>query len=209
MVDILAGSRPIEIGRFQENEHRRLVFPVGDILHQYPDATFQVLHKRPQDDDAYPVSPDQVSVDNGRLFWLLKAADLSYTGDGKCEVIAYSGTVIAKSIKYTVTVDSALDGSATPPDPWQGWVVQVKEDADRAEAAAELLENPGAEAVTLEPGSEATASYSEGLFTFGIPAGVPGEQGQPGKDGKDGADGFSPVASVSKSGSTATITVTD
>ena len=37
--------------------------------------------------------------------------------------------------------------------PWQGWVVQVKEDADRAEAAAELLENPGAEAVTLEPGA--------------------------------------------------------
>ena len=203
MVDILAGSRPIEIGRFQENEHRRLVFPVGDILHQYPDATFQVLHKRPQDDDAYPVSPDQISVDNGRLFWLLKAADLSYTGDGKCEVIAYSGTVIAKSIKYTVTVDSALGGSATPPDPWQGWVVQVKEDADRAEAAAELLENPRAEAVTLEPGSEATASYSEGVFTFGIPEGLKGDPGE------DGQDGYSPTASVSKAGDTVTITVTD
>ena len=39
--------------------------------------------------------------------------------------------------------------------------------------------------------------------------GIQGEQGVPGKDGKDGTDGFSPIATVSKSGTTATISVTD
>lgn len=39
--------------------------------------------------------------------------------------------------------------------------------------------------------------------------GDPGEQGEPGKDGEDGQPGFSPIATVSKSGDTATITITD
>ena len=39
--------------------------------------------------------------------------------------------------------------------------------------------------------------------------GATGASGSDGKDGKDGADGFSPTATVSKSGSTATITITD
>ena len=44
------------------------------------------------------------------------------------------------------------------------------------------------------------------------PRGEPGQTGQPGpagRDGTNGTDGFSPVANVSKSGNTTTITVTD
>lgn len=39
--------------------------------------------------------------------------------------------------------------------------------------------------------------------------GIKGDKGDPGADGQDGADGFSPVASVSKSGNTTTISITD
>lgn len=39
--------------------------------------------------------------------------------------------------------------------------------------------------------------------------GQDGAPGAPGRDGEDGADGYSPTASVSKSGKTATITITD
>ena len=41
----------------------------------------------------------------------------------------------------------------------------------------------------------------------GIPA--QGAQGNPGTDGQDGTDGFSPTATVTKTGDTATITITD
>lgn len=41
------------------------------------------------------------------------------------------------------------------------------------------------------------------------PQGATGPKGEDGTDGQDGADGYSPTASVSKSGSTATITITD
>lgn len=39
--------------------------------------------------------------------------------------------------------------------------------------------------------------------------GDPGEQGVPGQNGEDGQPGFSPIATVSKSGDTATISITD
>lgn len=47
------------------------------------------------------------------------------------------------------------------------------------------------------------------VFNFSIPRGNTGEQGQTGPAGQDGVDGISPTASVSKSGNTATITITD
>lgn len=41
------------------------------------------------------------------------------------------------------------------------------------------------------------------------PQGPKGEKGDPGANGANGADGFSPIANVTKSGDTATITITD
>ena len=41
------------------------------------------------------------------------------------------------------------------------------------------------------------------------PQGIQGIQGPAGQDGTDGTDGFSPIANVTKSGDTATITITD
>lgn len=46
-------------------------------------------------------------------------------------------------------------------------------------------------------------------FNFKIPAGQPGVQGVPGAPGAPGQDGFSPIATVTKSGDVATITITD
>lgn len=72
-----------------------------------------------------------------------------------------------------------------------------------------------ATAETLPSGSQATASYADGVLTFGIPQGIQGERGEQGIQGiqgiqgEQGADGFSPIATVVKNGDTATITITD
>ena len=60
---------------------------------------------------------------------------------------------------------------------------------EEAETAASLLTNVSAEAETLQPSQPATASYSSGVFSFGIPAGADGKDGKDGVDGKDGKDG--------------------
>lgn len=55
--------------------------------------------------------------------------------------------------------------------------------ARQAEEALEEFTTPTASATTLEPDEEATASYANGHFTFGIPQGVQGQPGQPGQPG--------------------------
>lgn len=72
------------------------------------------------------------------------------------------------------------------------------EDAQAAaEAALAEFTSVTAEAETLPAGSEATASYEDGVLTIGVPR------------GDTGADGFSPTATVTQNGDVTTITVTD
>ena len=215
------------IGRLGENDARVIRINVSQIMRAFAGVSFTVLHRRPGDLDAYPVNSANIAMDGENVLWTVTSADVAKEGVGQFEVVASVNGQIVKTVIYNSRIDHALDGSGDPPEPWESWVQQVEDDADRAEAAAELLEHPGAEAETLEPGSPATASYADGVFSFGIPQGEKGDTGEtgprgpegpagqdgaPGRDGQDGApgaDGYSPTASVSKSGKIATITITD
>lgn len=61
--------------------------------------------------------------------------------------------------------------------------------ADRAEAALAEFTNITATAQTLTPGSQATASYNNGVLTLGIPQGAAGETGPQGPQGEQGETG--------------------
>lgn len=66
------------------------------------------------------------------------------------------------------------------PDPEESAVIdqliaQLNSGVERAEKAASMLENVDAAATTLQPGSPATAEYSDGVFEFGIPQGEKGD----------------------------------
>lgn len=80
---------------------------------------------------------------------------------------------------------------------------QVADNARAVEQAMDAWTSMTAEAETLPAGSEASASYSEGVLSLGIPA---GPEGAPGQDGQDGVG----IASVQlNSDYTLTITLTD
>ena len=66
---------------------------------------------------------------------------------------------------------------------------QVAEDTRIVEQAMDAWTNMSAEAETLPAGSEASASYSEGVLSLGIPAGPQGEQGPQGPQGEQGPTG--------------------
>ena len=76
-----------------------------------------------------------------------------------------------------------------------------------AEDAAAMLSNVSATATTLEPEQSATASYSQGVFTFGIPQ---GEQGVKGDTGEPGItyqiDATADIIVKNKNGSQITLT---
>ena len=88
---------------------------------------------------------------------------------------------------HAITVDgeSKVEGSESvpiTPSQFEQFVDIVK--ADVAEVTG-----MSAEAVTLSAGSEATASYSDGVLTLGIPKGDRGEQGATGPEGPQGPKG--------------------
>lgn len=96
---------------------------------------------------------------------------------------------------------------------YEGTEAEFTELLGQAGVTLEQLENLSAVAATLAPGSEATASYSDGVLTFGIPQGATGETGQTGPQGPEGPTGNG-IVSITKTGTsglvdTYTITFTD
>lgn len=100
----------------------------------------------------------------------------------------------------------ALDASgyATAAETAQGKAEDAQGAADLAASAAkdeaDFLRNASATASTLSPGSSATVTLNDGVFTFGIPAGQQGEPGQ---------NGVSPSVSVSPITGGHEVTITD
>ena len=162
------------LGRLGENKARIIRFDVGKILTEYPEAVFTLLNRRARDPAAYPVPREQYQVEGGALLWTVDSSNLTDEGVGQCELIAGKGDVIYKSVIYQTRVDPALDGSGTPPEPWESWVEDVTEAADKAEEVLSELKATTATAETLPPGSEATASYEDGVLYIGVPRGNTG-----------------------------------
>lgn len=175
---IVDAIHKIDLGRLGENDARIIRFNLSDFS-DYPNASFVLLNMRPTDAVAYPVS--SVVHEGNYLLWTVKSGDLAHAGDGKCEIVAYENDVIVKSVIFETTVRKALDSSENPPSPWESWVQEVleasedaQEAAQDAQEAAQEITSMTATAETLEPGSSATASYSDGVLTLGIPSGTPG-----------------------------------
>ncbi len=90
------------------------------MLAQWPEASISLLVKRKHDADPYVANTE---VRDGVLYWPITAADTASAGDGKIELRAVCGEVLAKSATGTTRVTASLTGSETePPVASQGWV---------------------------------------------------------------------------------------
>lgn len=138
MTDAIVGVKTW-LGRVGENETQVVRFNVGTILAEYPDAQFTVLNRRPCDAAAYPVNAQYVTREGENVLWTVQSGDLTAQGTGECAIRAEQDGKIKKTVVFMTQVGKALDETANPPQPWQSWVEQVKDDADRAEEAASKI----------------------------------------------------------------------
>lgn len=82
-----------------------------------------------------------------------------------------------------------------------------------AKSAASVADKfiTSAQATTLEPGSQATASVENQVLAIGVPKGDKGDKGDPGQDGADGTDGVTPFTQAAvttlEPGVPATVTI--
>ena len=89
--------------------------------------------------------------------------------------------VIALTIKCNAQI-IGTETAAVTPSQFEQFVSIVRSDVAKVTGMS-------AEAVTLPAGSDATASYSDGVLTLGIPKGDKGEQGATGPEGPQGPKG--------------------
>ena len=118
-VDKLAG---IDLGRQGENLARTVEIDVSALLSRWPEAVISLLVKRKQDAEPYIADAHVVG---GVLDWLISAADTASAGDGKVELRAVCGEVLAKSTtsfqgeRYVCTLNNCVWSPADYPAGWQ------------------------------------------------------------------------------------------
>lgn len=199
----------VALGRLGENEYTVVRFDVTAWLEEVPGAVIGLYNQRPGDAAAYPVAG--ITVDGGIATWTVTSAELTQTGEGKCELVSIAGEVVAKSVIFRTMVFDALDGSGEAPEPWEEWQQQLivlkneaEQAADRAEEAAEHYPRI-VDGVWEVWDAQAGAFVSTGVQAQGPQGeqgetGEPGPQGETGPQGEPGADGVTFTPSVSAEG---------
>lgn len=198
-IDVGKGQSGILIGRRGETEATRVIFDISSLIETYGAGECVLLAKLPGASTAYPVVVEQ---DGEAVTWTVSDADTSVQGAGECELFYYVGETLAKSYVWPTIINRDIGTEGDPPDPYETWLdtltglaADTRQNADDAQAAADAAEAALAEftgatatAETLPAGSEATADYRDGLFTFGIPRGETGPQGEAGETPVRGVD---------------------
>ena len=168
-------GRAIPLGYVGENRVEAVVFDKSAWIAEYGPGTFELVHRRRQDTDPWPIAVD---VTGGIVTWTPTETDTAYRGAGECQLMYYTpdGKLKKSEIWQTFTARS-LTSPEDPPLPAEGWVEQIL-------AAAAGIQNMQADAQTNQPGTPATVVKTVDpetgvvTLTFGIPQGVQGETGR-------------------------------
>lgn len=182
------GSGTLLLGRAGEHLAREIVFDCSDFLRRYGEGSAQLLHQRRGDSVPYLAT---IHSQGQELHWPVTDDDTARPGYGRAELRWYVGETLVKSRMFRTVVRPAL-GQPENLSPEEKSELELL--AQRVQSAEQFVwGEAAAQATTLEPGSAATASCVNGVFSFGIPKGATGEQGPQGPKGDAGA---SPVRGV-------------
>ena len=199
-ITIQNGTNGLTLGYVGEKEVTRVFIDTSEWENEFPGGSLALFMER-ADGVSYIAAVERTEAGWAHT---LTAADLAAPGRGRMQLQWVVGEQIARSrVVGTVTLPS-LDGLSDPPEePEQGYLeqmaaigAQVQTDAERAsqsaqeaQETADRLSGLGAEAETLDPGSQATVTVEDGKIVYGIPRGDQGERGPKGDTGDTGPQG--------------------
>lgn len=182
----------IPLGFVGENEHCQIIFLADEAYAEYPHAAVN-LTVRPPYGEPYPAI---VTRSGNNVLWTIKDSDLTRSGQGEIQLSFITGEVVAKTYVGKTKVCRSIVPTGEVPDPLTDFLTEAGAAlAAIPETIDQEFEAIQAEAQTLEPGSQATASFDgeTKALTIGVPE---GEKGDPGQDGADGLDGYTPQRGV-------------
>lgn len=127
----------IRIGYEGEQGARPVALDVSEGLLKWPDSIPTLLYVRPGEREAVPAP---ASLSGGVLTWVPDAYATQKTGStGAAQVVfTVSGeeTVIGKSQVIPLFVNSSLEPSEDPPEPYESWIASILDAAAIAEGFA-------------------------------------------------------------------------
>lgn len=146
----------LDLGRQGENEALKVKFSIANYEETYGAGTFAVINKRCCDIGGYPCA---VEVVNGFAEWIITAAETACAGEGDAQLVYTVGDTIARTLRYKTYVSPSVGESGGIPQAGEGFLEEVLQAADRAEAAAEEAE-AAASSVVLYGEAEGEASFA-------------------------------------------------
>lgn len=194
------GCPNVTLGYAGENGVAQLVMDAADWESEFPGGTLNLFMER-ADGARYVAAVERTDAGWAHT---LTAADLAAPGRGRIQMQWMVGEQIARSRMVGTVILPSLDGLSDPPEePEQGYLEQMAaigaqvqtsaesaaQSAQEAQETADRLSGLGAEAETLEPGSQATVTVEDGKIVYGIPRGNQGERGPQGEPGPQGPQG--------------------
>ena len=190
----------LNLGYVGENEHTQIRIDSKKMFEQYPTAS-PSLTVSPPEGESYP---EVIERDGDLVIWTITDSDLIHEGSGEIQLSFTVSEVVAKSYIGRFRVSRSIVPTGEIPEGIDDFLTRagaaltaIPETID--EALAEAKASGEFDGPAGPEGPEGPAGAD----------GAPGEDGAPGQDGAPGADGFSPIATVTKSGKVATITITD
>lgn len=180
----------IPIGRTGDNEATKIIIDIDLWLDKWSNASFILRLNRPGEGLTYYPQKFYTDYFNKECIWIVTAEDTAIQGEGQFMLQGLeAGKVVCSAVSTTQILKGLDSDTPEPPESFKSWYDEVNETLKKAEEITEEFTNVGAEAVTLEPGSPATAEYKNGIFTLGIPQGIQGAQGERGPKGPQGERG--------------------
>ena len=203
------GKIVVPIGFVGENMRTAVYIDCKKVFDEYPNAEARLTVYSPGG-IAYPAS---VTRNSNIVEWIISDADLIDHGTGEYQLSFINENTVVKSYIGKTKVFKSIVPTGDVPSPIENWIIRAENTLDSIPEAIQSDLNDAmaeitAQAQNLQPGSSATAYYdvNNKVIIFGIPEGTPGTNGT---NGIDGQDGYSPIATVTKRGSTAIITIQD
>lgn len=171
-VIIADGNGKLNIGRQTDNERTTVVFPLADLLEEFPGGAASLKIRRPHENEYY-VS-ETTAMDGANLLWVVQDYDVAIEGDGEVQLYYTVDDVAAPGRIFKTHSDRSLtDQAAAPPD-WSSWKDDLIAAGNAILAAILSYNSMTAVATGLEPGDTPTAEIIDNVLHLGL---VPGQDG--------------------------------
>lgn len=171
-VIIADGKGKLNIGRQTDNERTTVVFPLADLLEEFPGGAASLKIRRPHENEFY-VS-ETTAMDGANLLWVVQDYDVAIEGDGEVQLYYTVDDVAAPGRIFKTHSDRSLTDQAAALPGWSSWKDELIAAGNAILSAILAYNSMTAVATGLEPGDTPTAEIIDNVLHLGL---VPGNDG--------------------------------